>query len=60
MGKKLEKLQQVHNYHLSKRNVGYALIDSKFAEMGTEVEIEIRNKQLKAVTVAKPFYKRTK
>lgn len=44
----------------SKRNVGNALIDSKYAEVGIEVEIEIRNKQLKAITVETPFYKRTK
>lgn len=45
---------------LTKRNIGLALIDSKFAELGTELEIEIRNKRLKAVTVATPFYKRSK
>lgn len=44
----------------TKRNVGNALIDSTYAELGIEVEIEIRNKHLKAVTVEKPFYKRTK
>lgn len=44
----------------SKRNVGNALIDSNFAEVGIEVEIEIRNKHLKAITVATPFYKRAK
>lgn len=45
---------------LTKRNIGLALIDSKFKELGTEVEIEIRNKKLKAITVATPFYKRSK
>nr|WP_106779852.1 glycine cleavage system aminomethyltransferase GcvT [Lysinibacillus timonensis] len=43
---------------LTKRNVGLALIQSKYADIGTEVEIEIRGKKLKAVTVATPFYKR--
>lgn len=45
---------------MTKRNIGLALIDSAFAEIGTELEVEIRNKQLKAVTVATPFYKRQK
>ena len=44
----------------SKKNIGLALIDATFAEIGQELEIEIRNKRLKAVTVATPFYKREK
>jgi aminomethyltransferase len=43
-----------------KKNIGLGLIDSKFAELGTEIEVEIRGKHLKAVTVATPFYKRQK
>lgn len=43
-----------------KKNIGLALIDATFAEIGQEVEVEIRNKRLKAVTVATPFYKRQK
>lgn len=45
---------------LTKRNIGLALIDSKFKELGIEVEVEIRNKKIKALTVATPFYKRSK
>lgn len=45
---------------LTKRNIGLVLIDSKFAQLESEFEIEIRNKKLKAVTVATPFYKRSK
>ncbi|TSI08556.1 glycine cleavage system aminomethyltransferase GcvT [Lysinibacillus sp. BW-2-10] len=45
---------------LTKRNIGLALIDSKLTELGTEVEIEIRNKKVKAIIVATPFYKRSK
>ncbi|MEO4052404.1 glycine cleavage system aminomethyltransferase GcvT [Solibacillus sp. CAU 1738] len=45
---------------LSKRNIGLALIDAKFAEVGIELEIEIRGKMVPAVTVATPFYKRSK
>jgi aminomethyltransferase len=45
---------------MTKRNIGLALIDAKFAEVGIEVEIEIRNKFTKAVVVETPFYKRSK
>ncbi|MDN4493320.1 glycine cleavage system aminomethyltransferase GcvT [Ureibacillus aquaedulcis] len=45
---------------LTKRNIGLALIDAKFAQLDTELEIEIRNKKLKAKTIATPFYKRVK
>lgn len=43
-----------------KKNIGLALIAREHAEIGTEVEIEIRNKRLKAVIVETPFYKRSK
>lgn len=43
-----------------KKNIGLGLIDSNFIELGTEVEVEIRGKRLKAVTVSTPFYKRQK
>ena len=45
---------------MTKRNIGLALIDATFAEVGIEVEIEIRNKFAKAVIVETPFYKRSK
>ncbi|MDP4095255.1 glycine cleavage system aminomethyltransferase GcvT [Paenibacillus sp. P96] len=43
-----------------KRNLGLALIDSRFAELGTQVEVEIRGKRLQAEIIKAPFYKRTK
>ncbi|RNF41064.1 glycine cleavage system aminomethyltransferase GcvT [Planococcus salinus] len=43
-----------------KKNIGLALVSSEHAVMGTEFEVEIRNKRLKAVTVETPFYKRSK
>ncbi|TQR19561.1 glycine cleavage system aminomethyltransferase GcvT [Psychrobacillus vulpis] len=43
-----------------KKNIGLVLIDSAFAEAGKELEVEIRNKRLKAKIVATPFYKREK
>lgn len=41
-----------------KRNLGLALVDIAYASPGTEVWVEIRGKQLKAVVVRTPFYKR--
>lgn len=41
-----------------KKNIGFALLKSEHTEIGTEVEVEIRNKRLKAVVIATPFYKR--
>jgi aminomethyltransferase len=43
-----------------KKNIGLALVATEFAELGLELEIEIRNKRLKAKTVETPFYKRSK
>ncbi|MFJ8262115.1 glycine cleavage system aminomethyltransferase GcvT [Rummeliibacillus sp. NPDC094406] len=45
---------------LTKRNIGLALVKSEFAEVGQELEIEIRNRRLKVTTVETPFYKRQK
>ncbi|WII39809.1 glycine cleavage system aminomethyltransferase GcvT [Paenibacillus thiaminolyticus] len=41
-----------------KRNLGLALIESPYAELDTELAIEIRGKRLKARVVAAPFYQR--
>lgn len=43
-----------------KKNIGLALISKEHAELGAEIEIEIRNKRLKAKIVETPFYKRSK
>ncbi|WP_034645388.1 glycine cleavage system aminomethyltransferase GcvT [Bacillus methanolicus] len=43
-----------------KKNIGLALIKAEEAELGNEVEIEIRGKRLKAVISPIPFYKREK
>ncbi|WP_070120694.1 glycine cleavage system aminomethyltransferase GcvT [Bacillus marinisedimentorum] len=42
------------------KNVGLALLKSDFAEMGTEVEVQVRKRRLKAQVAATPFYKRPK
>ncbi|OWR29389.1 glycine cleavage system protein T [Saccharibacillus sp. O23] len=42
-----------------KRNLALALIDAEFAPLGTQVEVEIRGKKLKAEVVKAPFYKNT-
>jgi len=43
-----------------KKNVGLALVKSEHTAIGTQVEVEIRGKRLKAEVVAAPFYKRPK
>lgn len=43
-----------------KKNVGLALLQTDFTELGTVVEVEIRKKRLKAKVVQTPFYKRSK
>ncbi|MEC3839217.1 glycine cleavage system aminomethyltransferase GcvT [Bacillus amyloliquefaciens] len=43
-----------------KKNIGVALIKTEFSEIGTEVEVEIRKKTVKAKIVRTPFYKRPK
>lgn len=56
-----EKIGVVTTGYLSptlKKNIGLALIDFKYSELGTEIEIVIRSKLLKAKVVSKKFYKR--
>ncbi|PMC39594.1 glycine cleavage system protein T [Bacillus sp. UMB0899] len=43
-----------------KKNIGLALLKSEFTQPGTEVEVQIRKKRLKASVVATPFYKKSK
>lgn len=42
-----------------KKNIGVALLSTDFTELGTEVEVEVRSKRLKAKVVETPFYKRS-
>ncbi|SFI86024.1 aminomethyltransferase [Paenibacillus sp. UNC496MF] len=42
-----------------KRNLGLALVDARFAALGTELQVDVRGKLLKAQVVPAPFYKRT-
>jgi len=54
-----EKIGVVTTGYLSptlKKNIGLALIDFKYSELGTEIEIVIRGKLLKAEVVSKKFY----
>ena len=41
------------------KNIGVALLQTKYAVEGTEVMIQVRKKMLKAVVVPTPFYKRS-
>lgn len=38
------------------KNIGLALLEAEYAKEGTEIEVEIRNKNVKAKIVRKPFY----
>ncbi|PYZ98601.1 glycine cleavage system protein T [Alteribacter lacisalsi] len=42
-----------------KKNVGLALVDKAHTAIGTEVEVQVRKRRLKAEVVATPFYKRS-
>lgn len=41
-----------------KKNIGLALIDSKYSKFGTEISVIIRNKPVKAKVVSKKFYEK--
>ncbi|NCB53011.1 MAG: glycine cleavage system aminomethyltransferase GcvT, partial [Clostridia bacterium] len=41
-----------------KKSIGMALVKSEAAAIGTEIQIEIRNKRIQATIIPKPFYKR--
>lgn len=41
-----------------KKNIGLALVDADFAQIGGEIDILIRNKKLKARIIKKPFYQK--
>jgi aminomethyltransferase len=43
-----------------KKNIALAYVPRSFAEVGTEVAVEIRNSPVKAVVVPLPFYKKPK
>ncbi|MCP8967087.1 glycine cleavage system aminomethyltransferase GcvT [Ectobacillus ponti] len=43
-----------------KKNIGLALVDQAYAAPGTEVDVLIRGKRVKAVVIPTPFYKRAK
>jgi len=39
-----------------KKNIGLALIDAKYSELGTQISIQIRNKMIPAEVISKKFY----
>ena len=43
-----------------KKNIGLAFVPTEFANVGHEIAIDVRGKQLKAQIVQTPFYKRQK
>ena len=40
------------------KNIGFALLNTEHATIGTEVIVQVRKRMLKAVIIATPFYKR--
>ncbi|MFC4558793.1 glycine cleavage system aminomethyltransferase GcvT [Virgibacillus kekensis] len=40
------------------KNVGLAILDSEYTDLGTELEVQVRKRRLKAKVVETPFYKR--
>lgn len=56
-----EKIGHVTTGYMSptlKKNIGVALINTEETKIGNEIDIMIRNKPVKAVTINKRFYKR--
>ncbi|MBN8208243.1 glycine cleavage system aminomethyltransferase GcvT [Bacillus sp. NTK071] len=43
-----------------KKNVGLALLKKEYTELGTELDVEIRKKRVRAKVIPSPFYKREK
>ncbi|MGN7310140.1 glycine cleavage system aminomethyltransferase GcvT [Alkalicoccobacillus gibsonii] len=40
------------------KNIGLAILDTRYTELGTNVEVQIRKKRIQAEVVGTPFYKR--
>lgn len=40
------------------KNIGLALVKRDYADLGTEVRVQVRKRQLKAIVVKTPFYQR--
>lgn len=59
-GKKVGEVTTGTQSPTLKKNVGLVLIDKAYSELGQEVEVQIRNKNIKAVVVKSPFYRRPK
>ena len=54
-----EKIGVVTTGYLSptlKKNIGLALIDSKYGDLGTQLSIKVRNKMVPAEVISKKFY----
>lgn len=40
------------------KNIGLAILDTRYTELGSKVEVQIRKKRIQAEVVGTPFYKR--
>ncbi len=56
-GKKIGHVTTGYMSPTLKKNIGNALIETEFTELGTEIDIMIRNKPVKAKVISKKFLK---
>jgi len=59
-GKKIGYVSSGSHAPFLQKAIGLAYLPSEMSEIGTEFEIDVRGKNLKAVVVKTPFYKRQK
>jgi aminomethyltransferase len=58
LGEKIGMVTTGYSSPTLKKNIGLALIDANYSDLGTQIEIVIRNKSLKAEIISKKFYKK--
>lgn len=57
-GKKIGHVTTGYMSPTLKKNIGNALIETEFTELGTEIDIMVRNKPVKAKVISKKFLKK--
>lgn len=59
-GKKIGYVTSGGHSPTLKKSIGFALIDTSYSKLNTEIEIQVRKKNLKAKVIRKTFYSRKK
>jgi len=59
-GKAVGKVSSGSPAPFLKKNIGLGFVEIEYAEIGTAIEIDVRGKDVEAIVVPTPFYKRTK